>query len=107
CGETYQDRKIITVEDPIEYRLGSRDWIAPAPAQSQIGRDIDSFHNFITLSGLRRSPKIMGVGELLNRLSFEAAVLAGKSGHFCLGTLHVKTVGEAISRSLQNYPPEM
>lgn len=49
----------------------------------------------------------MGVGELLNRLSFEAAVLAGKSGHFCLGTLHVKTVGEAISRSLQNYPPEM
>ncbi|HCR0722605.1 TPA: plasmid transfer ATPase TraJ [Enterobacter hormaechei] len=107
CGETYQDRKIITVEDPIEYRLGSRDWIAPAPAQSQIGRDIDSFRNFITLSGLRRSPKIMGVGELLNRLSFEAAVLAGKSGHFCLGTLHVKTVGEAISRSLQNYPPEM
>ncbi|EOW0772147.1 hypothetical protein ACN2YC_004859 [Klebsiella pneumoniae] len=34
-------------------------------------------------------------------------MLAGKSGHFCLGTLHVKTVGEAISRSLQNYPPEM
>ncbi|MDV5550535.1 hypothetical protein [Klebsiella pneumoniae] len=32
CGETYQDRKkIITVEDPIEYRLGSRDWIALAP----------------------------------------------------------------------------
>lgn len=82
CGETYGTGKSSRLKDPIEYRTGSRDWIAPAPAQSQIGRDIDSFHNFITLSGLRRSPKIMGVGELLNRLSFEAAVLAGKSGHF-------------------------
>lgn len=108
CGETYQDRKIITVEDPIEYRLGkTKKWKAPKPAQSQIGRDIDTFHNFITLSGLRRSPKVMGVGELLNRASYEAAVLAGKSGHFVLGTQHVKTCGESISRSLQNYPPEM
>lgn len=106
CGETYQTGKSSRLKIPSSIAR-SRDWIAPAPAQSQIGRDIDSFHNFITLSGLRRSPKIMGVGELLNRLSFEAAVLAGKSGHFCLGTLHVKTVGEAISRSLQNYPPEM
>ncbi|VDB02845.1 Twitching mobility protein [Klebsiella pneumoniae] len=102
CGETYRTGKSSRLKIP-SYRTGSRDWIAPRT--SQIGRDIDSFHNFITLSGLRRSPKIMGLVSSLTACHLKL-LLAGKSGHFCLGTLR-QNGRRSHSRSLQNYPPEM
>jgi len=105
-GETVKDRKIITVESPIEYILGGENWIAPEPAQSEIGRDVETFADFISYSALRRSPKIIGVGELLERNAFEAVLIAGKSGHFSTGTMHVKTCGDAIQRSLLMFPAE-
>lgn len=106
-GETNMDRKIITVESPVEYILGGDKWIAPEAAQSEVGRDVSSFAEFIALSALRRSPKVIGVGELLEREAFEAALVAGKSGHFCPGTMHVKTCGDSIQRALLMFPAEM
>lgn len=105
-GETVRDRKIITVESPIEYILGGEKWIAPEPAQSEVGRDVETFADFISFSALRRSPKVIGVGELLDRSAFEAVLVAGKSGHFATGTMHVKTCGDAIQRSLLMFPAE-
>lgn len=106
-GENNRDRKIITVESPVEYILGGPKWIAPEAGQSQVGRDVESFAAFIEESALRRSPKIIGIGELLERQAFDASLVAGKSGHFCLGTMHVKTCGDSIQRSLLMYPAEM
>jgi len=105
-GETVQDRKIITVESPIEYILGGPKWIAPEPAQCEVGRDVETFADFISYSALRRSPKVISVGELLERNAFEASLIAGKSGHFSVGTMHVKTCGDAIQRSLLMFPME-
>lgn len=105
-GETVRDRKIITVESPIEYILGGPNWIAPEPAQCEVGRDVETFAEFINLSALRRSPKVIAVGELLEIKAFEAALIGGKSGHFCTGTMHVKTCGDAIQRSLLMFPAE-
>jgi defect-in-organelle-trafficking protein DotB len=107
CGETYQDKKILTCEDPIEYILGGSNWIAPEPAQSEIGRDVPSFADFLSFSALRRSPKIVDIGELLARLSFEAALTAGKTGHFCKGTMHTKSVGDSIQRALLMFPVDI
>ncbi|MBO1925683.1 hypothetical protein J4711_13370, partial [Staphylococcus epidermidis] len=72
----------------------SRDWIAPAPAQSQIGRDIDSFHNFITLRA-RRSPKIMGLVSSLTACHLKLLYWQVNPATFVLAHC-VKTVGEAI-----------
>ncbi|WP_434523804.1 plasmid transfer ATPase TraJ [Photorhabdus asymbiotica] len=103
-GENFIDRKVITLEHPVEYLLGGKDWIAPEPAQSEVGVDIPSFADGLSLSALRRAPKIIGIGELLEAKAFEAALVAGESGHFCMGTLHISSVGEAFPRSLFMYP---
>lgn len=103
-GETFPDSKVITGEDPIEYILGGPDWIAPEPAQSELGRDFDTYANFISYSALRRSPKNIDIGELLERLAYEAALIAGKTGHFCKGTMHVDSCGDAIQRAVLMFP---
>lgn len=104
CGENFPDRKVITGEDPIELILGGPDWIAPEPAQSELGRDFDTYANFISFSALRRSPKNIDIGELLERLAYEAALIAGKTGHFCKGTMHVDSCGDAIQRAVLMFP---
>lgn len=106
CGCTYKDRKIITLESPVEYLLGGKQWIAPEPAQSEVGRDVPSFAEGVGLSALRRAPKIILIGELLEVKAFEAALTASQSGHFTMGTLHISTVGEVFPRSLLLFPEE-
>lgn len=103
-GETFPDRKVITGEDPIELILGGPDWIAPEPAQSEMGRDFGTYADFIAYSALRRSPKNIDIGELLERFAYEAALTAGKTGHFCKGTMHVDTCGDAIQRAVLMFP---
>lgn len=105
-GENFPDRKVITGEDPIELILGGPDWIAPEPAQSEMGRDFGTYADFIAYSALRRSPKNIDIGELLERYAYEAALTAGKTGHFCKGTMHVDTCGDAIQRAVLMFPFE-
>ncbi len=86
CGETYQDRKIITVEDPISIAWEVETGLRRRRHSHRLGAILIPSTILSLSPGSVVLRKIMGVGELLNRLSFEAAVLAGKSGHFCLGT---------------------
>ncbi|WP_446471494.1 plasmid transfer ATPase TraJ [Xenorhabdus stockiae] len=106
CGENFVDKKIMTLESPVEYLLGGVKWIAPEPAQSEVGIDVPSFAEGLALSALRRAPKIIGIGELLEIKAMEAAITAGESGHFCTGTLHISSVGESFPRVLFMFPAE-
>lgn len=105
CLNTDPDRKITTLEDPIEFVLGQSDDILP-PTQLQIGRDVGGYAEGIR-ADLRRAPSIIGIGEMRDFETFQAGVLAGQLGHFNLTTMHIHSPGEAIPRCLTMVPSEM
>jgi defect-in-organelle-trafficking protein DotB len=105
CLDTDPDRKITTIEDPIEFVLGRPDDILP-PTQLEIVRHVPSYHEGIR-ADLRRAPSIIGIGEMRDLETFQAGVLAGQLGHFNLTTLHIHSPGEAIPRCLSMVPSEM
>ncbi|EGM1709330.1 plasmid transfer ATPase TraJ [Salmonella enterica subsp. enterica serovar Takoradi] len=104
-GTNYPDRKVVTYEQPIEFFLGGPDWIGLKPAQSEIGRDIASFSDGIR-NAMRRTPKVIGVGEARDHQTYSAAIEAGKSGHLVYFTIHIDKVGELFSRITQAFPVE-
>jgi type IV pilus assembly protein PilB len=85
--------KIITLEDPIEYRIDGID-------QSQIKPD----KGFDFASGLkhalRQDPDIIMVGEIRDKETSETALQASLTGHLVLTTLHTNSAPSAIPRLL-------
>ncbi len=87
------DRKILTVEDPIEYQLEGVNQIQVRP---QIGL---SFANVLR-SILRQDPDIIMIGEIRDLETAEIAVQAALTGHLVLSTLHTNNAGGTITRLL-------
>lgn len=85
--------KIITLEDPVEYRLSGVN-------QSQI--DHSKGYTFGTglRSILRQDPDIVMVGEIRDEETAEIAVQAALTGHLMLSTLHTNSAAGAVSRFL-------
>lgn len=100
--DSFPDRKIVTYEDPVEYILGREGDLLP-PHQAEIGRDVVSFAAGLR-SAVRRNPEIIGVGEIRDNETADAAVQAGNTGHLCLSTMHTKSPGETLSRLLGLFP---
>ncbi|MEA9980004.1 plasmid transfer ATPase TraJ, partial [Pseudomonas sp. RTS4] len=84
CLDHDPDRKITTIEDPIEYIFGRTGDILE-PTQLQIGRDVATYGDGIR-AALRRAPSIIGVGEMRDLDTLSAGILAGQLGHFNLTT---------------------
>jgi general secretion pathway protein E len=84
-------RKIVTVEDPIEYQLAGINQIQVKP---QIGL------NFATLlqSILRQDPDVIMIGEIRNLETAQIAVQAALTGHLVLSTLHTNSAAATITR---------
>ena len=94
------DVKIITAEDPIEYRL-------PRINQVQINTDIGlSFANVLR-SSLRQDPDVLLVGEIRDEETAEIAIRASMTGHLVLSTLHtnsaIGTVNRLIDMDVKSY----
>lgn len=104
CVDTDPDRKITTLEDPIEFILGSPKDILP-PTQLQIGRDVTNYAEGIR-AALRRAPSIIGVGEMRDLETLDAGIQAAQVGHYNASTIHISSPGEAIPRCLSLVPPE-
>jgi general secretion pathway protein E len=87
------ERKIMTIEDPVEYQL---DRINQVQVQSQIGltfaRALRSF--------LRQNPNIIMVGEIRDLETAQIAVQAALTGHMILSTLHTNDAASGITRLL-------
>ena len=85
------DRKIITLEDPIEYEL-------PGVVQSEV----DEKKNYLYSTGLkalmRQDPDIIMIGEIRDLDSATIAMQAAMTGHLVLSTLHTKSASETIER---------
>lgn len=105
AGGTMPDRKVITYEDPIEFVLGGSPWKGPQPHQAQIGRDIESFATGLR-NAMRRKPSIIGIGEMRDLETIDAAIEAGLTGHLTYGTMHTESCAETINRAIQVYPPQ-
>lgn len=98
-GETHPNGKVTTYEDPVEYLLGGPQWVLK-PQQSEIGRDVPSFADGLRLS-LRQAPTLIGVGEIRDLDTLEAAIACAHSGHLALSTLHAFSPGHAFSRCIR------
>jgi len=73
--------KIITVEDPVEYRL-------PGLNQVQVHEKIDLTFARVLRTALRQDPDILLVGEMRDQETAEIGMRAAMTGHLVLSTLH-------------------
>jgi type II secretion system protein E len=85
------DRKIITVEDPVEYQLGG---INQVPVNSSIGMTFPAALRSI----LRQAPNIIMIGEIRDLETASIAINASLTGHLVLSTLHTNDAPGAIAR---------
>lgn len=96
-----QNKKIITLENPIEYKHRSKKSVI---VQKEIGSGKDSltFSNGVQNS-LREDSDILVIGEIRDRETMEAAIETAESGHLVIGTLHTKSCAETIDRMINFY----
>ena len=85
------EEKIITVEDPIEYRLTG---ITQVPIHRQTGVTFGSALRAI----LRQDPDVLMIGEMRDEETAEIAVQAAMTGHLVFSTLHTNDSTGAIPR---------
>lgn len=85
------DRKIITVEDPVEYQMSG---INQVPVNSSIGMTFPVALRSI----LRQAPNIIMIGEIRDLETASIAVNASLTGHLVLSTLHTNDAPSAIAR---------
>ena len=88
------DKKIITIEDPVEYQLRGVNQIHVKP---QIGL---TFANGLR-SIVRQDPDVIMVGEIRDYETAEISVQAALTGHLVFSTLHTNDAGGAVSRLLE------
>jgi len=87
------ERKILTVEDPVEYVL---EGVNQVPIRPQIGLTFaQALRAF-----LRQDPDVLMVGEIRDKETAEIAVQAALTGHLLLSTLHTNTAAAAVTRLL-------
>jgi general secretion pathway protein E len=87
------DRKLLTIEDPIEYRLAGVN-------QTQVAPGIGLTFAAALRSFLRQDPDIMMVGEVRDLETAQVAVQAALTGHMILSTLHTNSAASAVTRLL-------
>ncbi|HXG18684.1 MAG TPA: type II secretion system ATPase GspE [Methylomirabilota bacterium] len=88
------DKKIITIEDPVEYQLRGVNQIHVKP---QIGLSFASGLRSI----VRQDPDVIMVGEIRDYETAEIAVQAALTGHLVFSTLHTNDAAGAVSRLLE------
>jgi len=88
------DKKIITIEDPVEYEIPL---IQQIPINPKVGV---TFANALR-SILRQDPDIIMIGEVRDTDTLEASIQASLTGHLVLATLHTNDAVSAITRMIQ------
>ena len=84
-------RKIITVEDPVEYQLAGIN-------QVQVNAQIEMTFGKALRAMLRQAPNIVMVGEIRDLETAEIAINAALTGHLVFSTLHTNDAPSAVTR---------
>ena len=85
--------KVITVEDPVEYRMAGLN-------QIQVNDKIDLTFSTVLRSALRQDPDVMLIGEMRDTETAQIGMRAAITGHMVLSTLHVLQAASAPVRLL-------
>lgn len=97
------NKKIVTLEDPIEYEHTSDQSII---IQKEIGdqSDVNSYYDGL-INLLREDADISVLGEIRDRRTMDVALDLAESGGLVIGTLHTRSCGETIERIINLYDP--
>lgn len=87
------DRKIITVEDPVEYQMSGIN-------QVQVNKDVGLDFSAALRSILRQAPNIVMIGEIRDKETADIAMEAALTGHLVFSTLHTNDAPSAVTRLL-------
>jgi general secretion pathway protein E/type IV pilus assembly protein PilB len=87
----HPDRKIITVEDPVEYQMTGIN-------QVQVRREVDMTFSRALRAMLRQAPNIIMIGEIRDYETAEIAINASLTGHMVFSTLHTNDAPSAVTR---------
>src|ERR1700677_1945859 len=94
------DKKIITIEDPVEYQM---DGINQIHVNTTIGLTFSSGLRHI----VRQDPDVIMIGEIRDRETADIAIRAALTGHFVYSTLHTNDAPSAVTRltdmGVENY----
>jgi general secretion pathway protein E/type IV pilus assembly protein PilB len=87
------DRKIITVEDPVEYVMSGINQVG-------VNRDVGLDFSTALRSILRQAPNIVMIGEIRDHETADIAMEAALTGHLVFSTLHTNDAPSAVTRLL-------
>jgi len=87
-------RKIVTIEDPIEYTLSGA-------IQMQVMAQIDLSFGRLLRTVLRHDPNIIMVGEIRDQETAEIAIRTALTGHLVLSTLHTNDAASTVTRLME------
>ncbi|MFH0765081.1 MAG: PilT/PilU family type 4a pilus ATPase, partial [Calditrichota bacterium] len=87
-------RKIITIEDPIEFLLGDEKCFI---TQREVHADTESFAMALR-AALRQDPDVIMIGEMRDRETIDIALKAAETGHLVFSTVHTTDAEGTISR---------
>ena len=86
-----REKKIVTIEDPIEYELRGI-------SQTQVNTKIDLTFAQLLRSMLRHDPDVMMVGEVRDRETAEVTIQTALTGHLVFSTLHTNDAASGVTR---------
>ena len=87
------DKKLITVEDPVEYQMSGIN-------QVQVNKDVGLDFSAALRSILRQAPNIVMIGEIRDEETADIAMEAALTGHLVFSTLHTNDAPSAVTRLL-------
>ena len=93
---------IITLEDPIEYVIHSKNCHV---SQREVFTHTESFATALR-AALREDPDVIMVGEMRDLETISLAITAAETGHLVLATLHTANASRTLDRLLDVFPPE-
>ncbi len=93
------DQKIITVEDPVEYRL-------PGINQVQVNEKIELSFSRVLRSALRQDPDVILVGEMRDAETAQIGLRAAMTGHLVFSTLHTRDSASTLFRLVDMEVPK-
>jgi pilus retraction protein PilT len=93
-------RRIITIEDPIEYAFRDEQSVV---TQREVGLDTLSFASGLR-QVLRQDPDVILIGEIRDAETLRIAVRAAETGHLIFTSLHAATASQAVPRLLDEFP---
>lgn len=97
---TSQHKKMMTVEEPVEYKHKS---LKSLVIQREVGEDVDNFQIGVE-DAMREAPDIIKVGEMRDPETMQAAIRAATTGHLVFATIHAESARDVPTRILDAMP---